>query len=1552
MWANGEWGIGMWANGDVGDGDVGDGDVGDVNVGDGDVGDGGMWGMDGDGVCAGCGGCGGKGDVDVGDVGDVGAVARETGLRQGGKKLDRGSAQRRLHLEGAAKRTELSKDEQRWSERDRGKGKERGGKEEQGVRGREEQTLPEVRWSNYASGSSPRTSMLSVRCHCREQGKAPMVACREANGWRLTLPEVRWSNNATEVRWSNNATEVRWSNNATEVRWSNNATEVRWSNNASEVRWSNNATEVRWSNNATEVRWSNNATEVRWSNNATEVRWSNNPTEVRWSNNATEVRWSNNATEVRWSNNATERAVRCHCRVLVGVREDEVENERWEATRETAGAISSVLRLAPSADAIRGGKGDDSGRSGDAQRRKSGQAEQRRRDGLSRAEDEGSLTDEEEEEGHRRRVRLGKERRLGQPWNSGISPAGQRAFRRLLLGADGERGKAERVLSASAEAEAERQQGRAGNFGRVDRWSRRAQGGAGDGRADGPGCDDGGRALELRGKGGEMAEKGGGESSGEISASDIMTILKGLGNKGRWRDALAVFHWARGCGKIGGSCAEGEEAWRERGNPMVSLVLRILSRCDRPNEADDLFRALVADGCALDVYAYTAMMSALSRAGRFNDAIALFHSMRADAGVAPSIVTFNVVLAAYARKRGCFHHMASLLQEIRTVGLTPDEYTYNTMISACADAIYIQEAERIFAEMRAAGLKPTRVTYNALLDVYGKAGHVALAHSVLESMLEAGVRPNLVTYNEMISACARKGLWREARGIVDSMLRGGEAEGGEAEGEAEGEGGRGAEAKGKAYGKGGQVEEVRETYQTMLEQGCFPNLFTFNILLDIYGKNKLFADVAWVMDELATSGIKPDVVTWNTLIRCYAGDASRLLDAVSRLEATGKIPRSTSPRCPWEVHKSLVLAFCKCGCVGEAEGALERMRGMGHVPDLVVWNAVLGMYGRLGRVERAERVRGEMRREGVGGDVVTHNVMMSVYGREGMSESVEREFEGMKTRGVSPDAVSFSSVVLTLCVEFEGMKARGVAPDAVSYSSVLLTLCKVGRVETGSPYVAGCEAAGSLPFAAQLNAIVFSLAASTPLRGRVCEAAGSLPLSPSLLNSMALSSVLWPPILLLPLTARRYVAGCARQPALSPSPLRCSTQWPSLLCFGLQSSCFPSQHAVTWQGVRGSRLSPPLPFAAQLNGPLFCALAPTPLAPPRSKVGRVEAGSGYVAECEAVALSLSPAAFNTLCLEHHLCFAFKVGRVEAASRYVAECEAAALSLSPAALNAFASGCISAGRPTDAVRAMESAERRAGRLAGLQEGVREWMVYAMVCACMYEWMVYAMVCACMYEWMVYAMLCACMYEWMVYAMLCACMYEWMVYAMLCACMYEWMVYAMVCACMYEWMVYAMVCACMYEWMVYAMVCACMYEWMVYAMVCACMYEWMVLAPDSYALWMQALQMAAAAAAADTAAVVATASHSPSLPPAPSIPCRLDQDTGDKATAGDMARATAGGAAGGEQVSVSPQDHYSSQLAVLAARMEAMEMRGGGAGGAGKYGFSSGKSSRRGSRGGGR
>ncbi|CAI5460690.1 unnamed protein product [Closterium sp. Yama58-4] len=924
-------------------------------------------------------------------------------------------------------------------------------------------------------------------------------------------------------------------------------------------------------------------------------------------------------------------------------------------TTQTAGAISSVLRLAPSADATRGGKGDDSGRSGEVQRRKSGQAEQRWEQGGTRAEDGGSLTDEEEEEGHRRRVRLGKERRLGQPWNSGISPAGQRAFRRLLLGADGERGKAERVLSASAEAEAERQQGRAGSFGRVDRWSRREQGRAGDGRADGPGCDEGGRALELRGKVGEMAEKGEGESSGEISASDIMAILKGLGNKGRWRDALAVFYWARGCGKIGGSCAEGEEAWRERGNPMVSLVLRILSRCDRPNvtlsrarralqlsstlpsppdpfppnpsflpqEADDLFRALVADGCALDVYAYTAMMSALSRAGRFNDAIALFHSMRADAGVAPSIVTFNVVLAAYARKRGCFHHMAALLQEIRTVGLTPDEYTYNTMISACADAIaneeagdapcvapaYIQEAERIFSEMRAAGLKPTRVTYNALLDVYGKAGHVALAHSVLESMLAAGVRPNLVTYNEMISACARKGLWREARGIVESMLRGGDVEGegkGEGEGEEEGKGEGEAKGKGKregkamvgadkvegglvvgkgvaerrkegvssvvesgsaereeggsekagarvggsvqeasrkkdskedlilppkpdvfsytaliaAYGKGGQVEKVRQTYQTMLEQGCFPNLFTLNILLDIYGKNKLFADVAWVMDELAASGIKPDVVTWNTLIRCYgqaqmlpkveatveamrrsgcrpnrrtynglidafgrcgsaadaaavfeamkcaghtpntatyiallaaqsreglweeaestietmrrtgyapdalaysclihayaaAGDASRLLDAVSRLEATGKIPRSTSPRCPWEVHKSLVLAFCKCGCVGEAEVALERMRGMGHVPDLVVWNAVLGMYGRLGRVERAERVRGEMR-EGVGGDVVTHNVMMSVYGREGMSESVEREFEGMKARGVAPDAVSFSSVVLTL----------------------------------------------------------------------------------------------------------------------------------------------------------------------------------------------------------------------------------------------------------------------------------------------------------------------------------------------------------------------------------------------------------------------------------------------------------------------------------------------------------------------------------------------------------
>ncbi|CAI5515943.1 unnamed protein product [Closterium sp. Naga37s-1] len=209
-----------------------------------------------------------------------------------------------------------------------------------------------------------------------------------------------------------------------------------------------------------------------------------------------------------------------------------------------------------------------------ALRRKSGQAEQRRGEGGARAEDEGSLSDEEEEEeGHRRRLRLRKERRLGQSWISGISSAGQRAFRRLLLGADGERGKAERVLSASAEAEAQSNRGRRETSGewipdetRADaRWS----------------------SAERAGK---LRRKGKGNRRGG-SASDIMAIPKGLGEQGAVAGCACGVSLGARAGKIGGSCAEGEEAWRERGNPMVSPVLRILSRCDRPNEADDLFRS-------------------------------------------------------------------------------------------------------------------------------------------------------------------------------------------------------------------------------------------------------------------------------------------------------------------------------------------------------------------------------------------------------------------------------------------------------------------------------------------------------------------------------------------------------------------------------------------------------------------------------------------------------------------------------------------------------------------------------------------------------------------------------------------------------------------------------------------------------------------------------------------------------------------------------------------------------------------------------------------------
>mmetsp|Transcript_31643 Transcript_31643/g.122506 ORF Transcript_31643/g.122506 Transcript_31643/m.122506 type:complete len:120 (-) Transcript_31643:3550-3909(-) len=90
---------------------------------------------------------------------------------------------------------------------------------------------------------------------------------------------------------------------------------------------------------------------------------------------------------------------------------------------------------------------------------------------------------------------------------------------------------------------------------------------------------------------------------------------------------------------------------------------------------------------------------------------------------------------------------------MREANVAHTEFTYNTLISAYANAGDVDSAEEEFYNLKASEIRPTVVTLTALIHAHAKNENFFVAERILRQMKDAyGVRPNHVTYSCLIHA--------------------------------------------------------------------------------------------------------------------------------------------------------------------------------------------------------------------------------------------------------------------------------------------------------------------------------------------------------------------------------------------------------------------------------------------------------------------------------------------------------------------------------------------------------------------------------------------------------------------------------------------------------------------------------------------------------------------------------------------------------------------------------------------------------------------------------
>ncbi|PKI64292.1 hypothetical protein CRG98_015315 [Punica granatum] len=202
------------------------------------------------------------------------------------------------------------------------------------------------------------------------------------------------------------------------------------------------------------------------------------------------------------------------------------------------------------------------------------------------------------------------------------------------------------------------------------------------------------------------------------------------------------------------------------------------------------------------------------------------------------------------------------------------------------------------------------------------------------------------------------------------------------------------------------MSDARNVYHS-LKHDFHPNLMTFNILLSGW---KSVEEAESFFEEMKDMGVKPDIVTYNSLIDMY----------------------------------------CKGREMDKAYKVVEKMKEEDIMPDVITYTSIIGGLGLIGQPDKARDVLKEMKEYGVYPDVAAYNAAIRNYCIAKRLGNAYSLMDGMISKGLSPNPTTYnlffrvfywSNDLQSSWTFYERMMNAGCLPNTQS-CMFLIRLCR------------------------------------------------------------------------------------------------------------------------------------------------------------------------------------------------------------------------------------------------------------------------------------------------------------------------------------------------------------------------------------------------------------------------------------------------------------------------------------------------------------------------------
>ncbi|KAG9148892.1 hypothetical protein Leryth_022735 [Lithospermum erythrorhizon] len=215
------------------------------------------------------------------------------------------------------------------------------------------------------------------------------------------------------------------------------------------------------------------------------------------------------------------------------------------------------------------------------------------------------------------------------------------------------------------------------------------------------------------------------------------------------------------------------------------------------------------------------LITAYGKQGDFNKAEKVLSYMNKK-GFPPSVISHTALMEAYGK--GCQYNKAeAIFRQMQTSGPEPSAVTYQLILKIFVEGDKYKEAEEIFETLlndEVSPLKPDQKMFHMMIYMYKKARNYEKARQLFALMSERGVPLSTVSFNSLMSFETN---YKEVASIYDQMQRSGLQ----------------PDVVSyalliNAYGKARREEEALAVFEEMLDAGVRPTQKAYNILLDAF----------------------------------------------------------------------------------------------------------------------------------------------------------------------------------------------------------------------------------------------------------------------------------------------------------------------------------------------------------------------------------------------------------------------------------------------------------------------------------------------------------------------------------------------------------------------------------------------------------------------------------------------------------------------------------------------------------------------------------------------